>query len=85
MGNSYSVTEEGNNMDRPEITYDTMESAWMDEEFGNGPRILYSKDKILTILCERDGMSIEEAEEFYGYNIVGLYAGEQNAVFLISE
>ena len=32
MGNSYSVTEEGNNMDRPEITYDTMESAWMDEE-----------------------------------------------------
>ena len=55
------------------------------EEFGNGPRILYSKDKILTILCERDGMSIEEAEEFYGYNIVGLYAGEQNAVFLISE
>ena len=55
------------------------------EEFGNGPRILYSKDKILTILCERDGMSIEEAEEFYGYNIVGLYAGEQNAVFLVSE
>jgi hypothetical protein len=55
------------------------------EEFGNGPRILYSKDKILTILCDRDGMSIEEAEEFYGYNIVGLYAGEQNAVFLISE
>jgi hypothetical protein len=31
MGNSYSVTEEGN-MDEPEITYDTMESAWMDEE-----------------------------------------------------
>jgi hypothetical protein len=55
------------------------------EEFGNGPRILYSKDKILTILCDRDGMSIEESEEFYGYNIVGLYAGEQNAVFLISE
>jgi len=31
MGNSYPVTEEGN-MDDPEITYDTMESAWMDEE-----------------------------------------------------
>jgi hypothetical protein len=55
------------------------------EEFGNGPRILYSKDKILTILCERDGMSIEEAEEFYDYNILGLYAGEQNAIFLVSE
>jgi len=31
MGDSYPVTEEGN-MDDPEITYDTMESAWMDEE-----------------------------------------------------
>jgi hypothetical protein len=55
------------------------------EEFGNGPRILYSRDRILSILCERDGMSIEEADEFYGYNIIGLYAGEQNPVFLISE
>jgi hypothetical protein len=55
------------------------------EEFGNGPRILYSKEKILTILCDRDGMSIEDSEEFYSYNILGLYAGEQNAIFLISE
>jgi hypothetical protein len=54
------------------------------EEFGNGPRILYSKEKILTILCE-SGMSSEEAEEFYGYNILGLYAGEQNPVFLVLE
>ena len=55
------------------------------EEFGNGPRILYSKQKILTILCERDLMTISEASEFYDYNIIGLYAGEQNPVFLISE
>jgi len=54
------------------------------EEFGNGPRILYGRDKILTILCNRDGMSIEEAEEFFCYNIIGLYAGEQNPVFLLS-
>jgi hypothetical protein len=52
------------------------------EEFGNGKRILYSKPKILSILCERDLMTMEEAEEFYDYNIIGLYAGEQNAVFL---
>jgi hypothetical protein len=55
------------------------------EEFGNGPRILYSRKKILTILCERDFMTISEAAEFYDYNIIGLYAGEQNPVFLISE
>ncbi len=55
------------------------------EEFGNGRRILYSKHKILTILCERDLMTIGEAEEFFDYNIIGLYAGEQNPVFLVSE
>jgi hypothetical protein len=27
-------------------------------------------------------MTSEEAEEFYDYNILGLHAGEQNAVFL---
>ena len=55
------------------------------EEFGNGPRILYSKNKIIYILQERDGMTWSESEEFYDYNILGLYAGEQNPVFLITE
>jgi hypothetical protein len=54
------------------------------EEFGKDNRILYSKSKILSILCERDGMSISDAEEFYDFNILGLYAGEQNPVFLIT-
>ena len=52
------------------------------EEFGNGRRILYSRDKIIQILCERDTMTEEEAQEFYEFNILGLHAGEQNAVFL---
>jgi hypothetical protein len=55
------------------------------EEFRNGRRVLYSKSKILSILCERDLMTMGEAEEFYDYNILGLYAGEQNAVFLDTE
>jgi hypothetical protein len=55
------------------------------EEFGNIRRILYSKSKILSILCERDLMTMGEAEEFYDYNILGLYADEQNAVFLDTE
>ena len=54
------------------------------EDFGNGPRILYSKPKILQILQERDSMTEQEAEEYYDYNILGLYAGEQNPVFLIT-
>jgi len=52
------------------------------EEFGNGRRMLYSKNMILDKLKSRDSMTSEEAEEFYDYNILGLHAGEQNAVFL---
>ena len=66
------------------ILLDGLESAIVGivEEFGNGNRILYSKQKILDILQERDLMTMGEAEEFYDYNIKGLYASEQNAVFL---
>ena len=69
------------------ILLDGLESAIIGivEEFGNGNRILYSKRIILDILQERDLMTMGEAEEFYDYNILGLYAGEQNAVFLDQE
>jgi len=52
------------------------------EEFGGNKRLLYSKIEILNILMTRDGMTHSEAEEFYDYNILGLYAGEQNPIFL---
>lgn len=52
------------------------------EEFGGNRRLLYSKTEILEILMSRDGMTHSEAEEFYDYNILGLYAGEQNPIFL---
>jgi hypothetical protein len=66
------------------ILLDGLESAIVGivEEFGNGNRVLYSKQKILNILQERDLMTMGEAEEFYDYNILGLYVDEQNAVFL---
>ena len=51
------------------------------EEFGNGIRIIYSRDKILENLKEE--MTEEEANEFYYYNIVGGYFGERNPLFLV--
>jgi hypothetical protein len=54
-------------------------------EFGNGPRILYSTEKIIQTLRDRDGMSEEEAIEYYDFNILGMYAGEQNPVFLVND
>jgi len=53
------------------------------EEFGTaGRRILYDKRKIIENLMSNNPMTESEAEEYYDYNILGLYAGEQNAVFL---
>ena len=52
------------------------------EEFGGGNRILYCKNKIINLLCEENLMTWSEAEEYYEFNILGLHAGEQNAVFL---
>ena len=51
------------------------------EEFGNGVRILYSRDKILKSL-QKD-MSYEDALEYYYYNIVGGHFGERNPLFLL--
>jgi len=80
--NNYDIDE----LAEGAILLDGLEDAiiGITEEFGIGRRVLYSKEKIITILCERDGMTKEESEEFYDFNILGLYAGEQNAIFLIT-
>ena len=67
------------------VLLDGLESAIVGivEDFGSpGRKMLYSKQRILNILQERDLMTMGEAEEFYDFNILGLYAGELNAVFL---
>ena len=65
------------------IILDGLDEAIMGiaEEFGNGYRIVYSKSKVFGVLMNRDGMTEEEAIEFYEYNILGLYASPQNAIF----
>ena len=44
--------------------------------------VVYEVDKILKILFERDGMSLDDAEEFLNFNIVGSYVGEQTPIFV---
>ena len=81
----YKVTLDIDEYAEGAILLDGLESAIIGivEDFGSpGRKILYSKREILNILQERDLMTMGEAEEFYDYNILGLYAGEQNAVFL---
>ena len=51
----------------------------------NGERIetlVYSAESICTILMDRDGMTEEEAIEFIGFNIEGLYAGTDTPILV---
>jgi len=81
----YKVTVDIDQYAEGAILLDGLESAIIGivEDFGSpGKKMLYSKQRILGILQERDLMLMGEAEEFYDYNILGLYASDQNAVFL---
>jgi len=51
------------------------------ERYGMNPVVLYNKNKCLKTLQEREGMTEEEAIEYYYYNIVGAYMGEHTPCF----
>lgn len=42
---------------------------------------LYDRAKCIEILMDRDGMDEEGAEEFFGFNVEGCYAGEHTPAF----
>jgi len=49
---------------------------------GQNDLIAYDVNKIISILMERDGMDYEEAQEFFEFNIVGAYMGENTPIFI---
>ena len=67
------------------ITADGFEKALLG--FGhqfNTPVAVYSKDRCLHVLMERDGMSREDALEFFDFNVAGAWVGEGMPAFLES-
>lgn len=51
------------------------------ERFGMGPVLLYDYDKCIEILVDRDGMTHEEAAEFFEFNTLGAFVGEGTPCF----
>ena len=51
------------------------------ERSGMNPVVLYNKNKCIDIMIKRDGMTEEEAIEFYYYNIVGSHMGDYTPCF----
>jgi len=47
----------------------------------NSWQVVYSRNKVITVLQERDKMTEEEAIEFAEYNIFNAYIGERTPVW----
>ena len=49
----------------------------------NGSQVAcYNRRSCIEILHTRDGMTHEEAEEFFEYNVAGAYMGEETPIYL---
>ena len=52
------------------------------ERCGTSPLAVYDVEKCIQILIDRDGMTDEEAMEYFSYNTLGAYMGENTPMFL---
>ena len=64
------------------VLCDDMEEAFigLGEQFSNPPIAVYDREKCIEILA-RD-MTYEEAVEYFEFNIIGAWVGEQTPMFL---
>jgi hypothetical protein len=44
--------------------------------------VAYDRDKCISVLMDRDGMSQEDAVEYFEFNVAGAYLGENTPVFI---
>ena len=49
---------------------------------GQEDLIIYDIDKVIWILMQRDGMTDEEAVEFFEFNIQGSWQGEETPIWM---
>lgn len=64
--------------------YDDLDKAIIGtaERINLGPVVAYDVEKIIEIFMTRDGMTEEEAEEYFNYNTIGGWNGELTPVFI---
>jgi hypothetical protein len=76
------ILEELAEVDAEILTADGFEEAIIGSvQIFNKVVALYDRDRCLEVLMKRDGMTHEEAEEFFDYNVTGGYHGELTPAF----
>jgi hypothetical protein len=77
------VDEMSDSMEEPLLKADGFDDAIIGicTRFGSEPHLVYSKPKVIQSLM-KDGMSEEEAEEHFDFNIIGAWVGDQTPGFV---
>lgn len=52
------------------------------ERFGMPIVAMYDRPKCIEVLCTRDGMTEEEAEEYFEFNVIGAWVGDSTPIFV---
>jgi len=47
--------------------------------------LVYSRSKCIDVLIKRDGMTFEEAVEYFDFNVEGAYMGEKTPIWVDDE
>lgn len=72
--------------EEPYLVADGLEEAFIGLSYPwqaeRSPVAVYDYDKVIGILVTRDGMTFEEADEFFEFNIAGAYVGVQTPIYV---
>ena len=77
------IDEQSDMMEEPLLKADGFDDAIMGicHRFGSEPHVVYNRPKVIESLI-RDGMTEEEAEEHFNFNIIGAWVGDHTPGFI---
>jgi hypothetical protein len=80
---SERILEQLGNENPEALTADGFDEALIGicNRYGQPAIAAYDEDKCIEILMTRDGMSQEEAREFFEFNVIGAFVGENTPCF----
>ena len=66
------------------LKVDGFDKAIIGEEYFSG-RLVYSVERMMKVLMNRDGMTEEEATEYFNFNIECAFVGEYTPIYMYEE
>jgi hypothetical protein len=68
-------------IEKEQIKADGLDEAIIGQDYEMG-RYVYSIERILEILMLRDDMTMDDAMDYFSFNIAGAYVGEMTPLYI---